>query len=149
MPGVSAFIDTNLLIYAHNAQDQAKELRVKEWLLSLAAFGGARVNLQVLNEFTNVMLRRRWLPSEQAVFDVADLYAVMGTSPVTDAEVASARVIFRRYRYSWWDSLLLASALGLGCTHFLSEDLQDGQVIAGLTIVDPFAHSPGQFIPAH
>lgn len=149
MPAVSAFIDTNLLIYAHNLEDEAKERRAKEWLLSLARFGVGRVNLQVLNEFTNVMLRRRWLPTEQAVFDVADRYAVLGNSPVTDVEVASARLILRRYRFSWWDSLLLASALELGCTHFLSEDLQDGQVIAGLTIVDPFAHSPGQFIPAH
>jgi predicted nucleic acid-binding protein len=41
---------------------------------------------------------------------------------------------------------LLASAIELGCTHYLSEDLQDGQVIDGLTIVDPFAHSPEQIL---
>ena len=49
-------------------------------------------------------------------------------------------------RKRWWDCLLLASALELGCTHFLSEDLQDGQVIEGLTIVNPFAHTPEEIL---
>jgi predicted nucleic acid-binding protein len=49
-------------------------------------------------------------------------------------------------QYSWWDCLLLASALDLGCTHFLSDDLQDGHQIAGLTIIDPFAHTPQQIL---
>jgi predicted nucleic acid-binding protein len=62
-----------------------------------------------------------------------------------------ARNVFAAYRYSWWDCLLLASAIELGCMHFLSEDLQDGeQIVAqgrrGLTIVDPFAHSPDHIL---
>jgi predicted nucleic acid-binding protein len=60
--------------------------------------------------------------------------------------VDEARRLHLRYRYSWWDCLLLASAIELGCTHFLSEDLHNGQAIEGLTIIDPFAHSPDQIL---
>lgn len=76
---------------------------------------------------------------------------MFGMSPLTLDATMTARELFRRYRYSWWDCILLASAIELGCTHFLSEDLQDGQRIVavdgrGLTIVDPFAHSPDQIL---
>jgi predicted nucleic acid-binding protein len=76
---------------------------------------------------------------------------MFGISPLTIETTLAARDVLLRFRYSWWDSLLLASAVELGCTHFLSEDLQDGQRIVagsrrGLTIVDPFAHSPDQIL---
>jgi predicted nucleic acid-binding protein len=63
----------------------------------------------------------------------------------------AARDIHAAYKCSWWDCVLIASAIELGCTHFLSEDLQDGQRIVaggrrGLTIVNPFAHSPDQIL---
>ena len=109
----------------------------------------ACINLQVLNEVTSVMLRKKWYASPKIVFGIVDDLAEFGSAPLGKAEVEAARLIHARHGYSWWDSLLLASALELGCTHFLSEDLLNGQVIAGLPIVDPFAHSPGQCIPAH
>ena len=59
-------------------------------------------------------------------------------------EVERARVTRGATGYSWWDCLLIASALEAGCSHFLSEDLQD--VIGGLTIIDPFAHTPDQIL---
>jgi predicted nucleic acid-binding protein len=55
-------------------------------------------------------------------------------------------VLLYVHQFSWWDCLLLASAIELGCTHFLSEDLKDGQTIEGLTILSPFAHTPDQIL---
>ena len=149
MPGVKVFFDTNTILYMHDHRDAAKGERVVGWLRAISQMRAACINFQVLNEVTSVMLRKKWYASPKIVFGIVADLAEFGSAPQGKAEVEAARLIHARHGYSWWDSLLLASALELGCTHFLSEDLQDGQVIAGLTIVDPFAHSPGQFIPAH
>jgi predicted nucleic acid-binding protein len=75
-----------------------------------------------------------------------DDLSFLGQTLIDQPPTAIAREIRQRTKYSWWDCLLLASALELGCTHFLSEDLQDGHTISGLTIVDPFAHTPEQIL---
>jgi len=102
--------------------------------------------LQIKNELTNSLLRRRRDLSDEEVFGIVDELRFLGDEPIGPATVRLARTLRTRYRYSWWDCVLLASAIELGCTHFLSEDLQDGQVISAaqqsLTIVNPFTHSP-------
>lgn len=150
---VKVFIDSNTLFYIYDHADKAKQEHARAWLLKLAETGGGVTNLQVLNEVTNVFLKRmkNWEP--QYAFQMVDDFAPFGVMPISEVEVQQARQIRIRYRYSWWDCLLLASALELGCTHFLSEDLQDGQVVTdssarSLTIVDPFVHSPEQILPS-
>lgn len=150
------FIDTNILLYAHDSRDPEKAAVSKDWLLELASRRIGVVNMQVLNEFTAVLLRKKWYSSVTEAFTAADLYSTLGTTPVTGREVARARQLHASTGYSWWDCILLASAVELGCSHFLSEDLQDahemkshkveGHKVKGLTIVDPFAHSPGHIL---
>ncbi len=146
MPDVSVFIDTNVLLYSHDRQNPDKRDRSRLWLTALGSKGQARTNLQGLNEITSVLLRKKWFDSTKTVYAVVDGFAALGSTPVTAVEVRHARRIHISTGYSWWDCLLLASAIELGCSHFLSEDLQDGQAIGGLTIVDPFAHSPEQIM---
>ncbi|MEQ1949958.1 PIN domain-containing protein [Mesorhizobium sp. CN2-181] len=146
MPGVKVFVDTNVLLYSHDKRDPKKLETAREWLRQLTIGQAAAVNLQVLNELTDVLLRKKWLADPETVFSMIGQLSKLGDSPLTQREVAAARALHIAHRYSWWDCLLLASALELGCTHFLSEDLQDGQTIRGLTIVDPFAHSPDQIL---
>lgn len=93
---------------------------------------------------TNVLLKRVSQMPAPRLFDIADGFAGFGLEPISVLDMDLARQICLRCQYSWWDCLLLASALNLGCTHFLSEDLPDGQSIEGLTIVYPFAHTPDQ-----
>lgn len=124
---------------------------MKLWLDRLSDNQNIVINLQVLNELTNVLLRKKWFESVEAVYAVVDSLSTLGSSPLMSDTTAISRRVHLRYRYSWWDCLLLASAIELGCGHFLSEDLRDGQVIEDgdgrrLTIVDPFAHSPGQIL---
>jgi len=52
----------------------------------------------------------------------------------------------RASRFSWRDCLLLGSAVQLGCSHFLSEDLHDGQQFGGVTVVNPFVHDPAEIL---
>ena len=144
--GSVIFVDTNVLLYSHDRKSIEKAERAQFWLRELAKHERATINLQVLNELTDVLLRRKWFETPEQVFSISTGFAELGNSPVTLREVAEARRLHLRYHYSWGDCLLLASAIELGCTHFLSEDLQDGQPIDTLTIVDPFAHSPEQIL---
>ena len=150
MPGARIFVDTNVLLYAVDETELVKGPLAQQWLLSLAHHGAGSTNLQVLNETTSLLLRRRRDVDPTDVFAIVDRFSCLGAQPLGAKETSLARALHLRLRYSWWDCLLLASALELGCTHFLSEDLQDGQRIeddgvGSLTILSPFAHSPEQF----
>jgi predicted nucleic acid-binding protein len=144
------FVDTNVYFYAHDEREPAKRAACRDWLRALGQRRLGRSNLQVANEFVDVVLRKRRDIDPETVFRLADDIQAWGAAAISDETVQAARYVRRRTAYSWWDCLLLASALELGCTHFLSEDLQDGQRIdmggRALTIVDPFAHSPEQFL---
>lgn len=146
MPAVSFFVDTNTLVYLHDRNDLTKGASVARWLLDLSDRRMARTNLQVLNELTNVLLKKKWFDSPATVFSIVDTLAALGSASLTLNDVALSRQLHQNLQYSWWDCLLLASAINLGCTHFLSENLQDGQTIQGLTIVSPFAHTPDQIL---
>jgi predicted nucleic acid-binding protein len=150
MPVANIFIDTNVLLYSIDETELVKGPLTQHWLLSLSRNGAGRTNLQVLNEATSLLLRRRQEIHPADVFLIVDRFGRFGDQPVGSRDTSLARTLHLRYGYSWWDCLLLASAIELGCTHFLSEDLQDGQRVAdsggrSLTILSPFAHSPEQF----
>jgi predicted nucleic acid-binding protein len=145
------FVDTNVYFYARDDRLPAKQAPAALWLAELGRRGRGKANLQVANEFISAVLRR--LPGSRAkeVFAMAQDILAWGNTGVTLATMREARQIHLRQGYSWWDCLLLASALELGCSHFLSEDLQDGRQIdnsdgRALTIVDPFAHTPDSIL---
>lgn len=155
MPGARVFVDSTTFLYTFDRTEIAKGLVAREWLKRLTEYDCGVTNLQVLNEVANVAIRKTNRFGNDPFFRI-DAFADFGSHSVTFDTSLSARTLHANYRYSWWDCLLLASALNLGCTHFLSEDLQDGQLIEGqtskgqpskgLTIVDPFAHTPDQIL---
>jgi predicted nucleic acid-binding protein len=151
MLAASVFIDSTTLLYSHDSSEPNKRDMARRWLEALAMTSAGRCNLQVLNEVTNTLIRKAARFGGEDPFARVDTFSGFGQSELSLSASPVARDIHAAYRYSWWDSLLLASAVELGCTHFLSEDLQDGQRIVagsrrGLTIVDPFAHSPDQIL---
>ena len=99
-------------------------------------------------EFTNAVFRRMPHLQTGQVFAMADEIGSFGTAPVSIETVAQARTLRLANGFSWWDCLLLASAAELGCSHFLSEDLHDGQKIGAMTVVDPFLHDPADILGA-
>ena len=140
------FFDSNVLLYAHDKSDAAKRGSAELWLSEITLRQSAATNLQVLNEVCNVLFKKRKALSAEEVFSVVDDFAALGASALTWREVLTARSIRGSTGYSWLDCLLLASAVELGCSHFLSEDLQDGQEIGGLTIFNPFTHAPEEIL---
>lgn len=154
MPGASVFIDSNTFLYTMDPDAPVKAAVAQGWLKTLTEVDKGVTNLQVLNEVTSVLTRKfRRFDIEEPFFRI-DAFSTFGAAPLSGDAAYAARALFLRYRYSWWDCLLLASALELGCTHFLSEDMQDSQHIAlsadrSLTLVDPFAHSPDDILTQH
>jgi predicted nucleic acid-binding protein len=150
MPDVGVFIDSTTFLYTLDSKEPAKGGTAVGWLVELRRARVGVTNLQVLNEVASVATRKADRFGRNIFADI-DAFVMFGATPVTFASALNARELYPTYRYAWWDCLLLASALDLGCTHFLSENLQDGQRIAagggrGLTIVDPFAHSPDHIL---
>jgi predicted nucleic acid-binding protein len=96
-------------------------------LAQLAADRSACIDFQVLNALTYLLLRKKWFGDVNQVFGTIDRFAAFGERPVTVGEVQRAGSMHGQNLFSWWDCILLASVLELGCSHFLSEDLQNGK----------------------
>ncbi len=143
---MKVFVDTNVLVYTRDLTDPAKRLRANEWVSALDTAGRLVISVQVLNEFGNVMIRK--LPGpllaqlESAVVEMARWCTARMDASVTKAAIA----IHRRYGFQWWDSLIVATADRARCDVLLTEDLQAGQLINGLRVVNPFDTSP-DFLP--
>ncbi len=126
------FLDSNVLLYLPT-DETAKAERVAE-LLS----GGGTISVQVLNEFAAVASRKFRMPLpkiREALRDIRKACTVYNANIETHdlgLEIAE------RYKFSIYDSMLVAAALKAGCTTFYTEDLQHGQTIEGLTICNPF-----------
>ena len=129
---MSAFIDTNVLIYAQGAG--AKSETARDVILA-----GGRISVQVLNEFAAVLRRKFHLEWDQIADALADVRAALGPVRPVDVEThLHALDLARSHGFSFYDALIVASALGAGCDTLLTEDLQAGRRINGLTIVNPF-----------
>jgi len=130
---VTAFLDTNLLIYAQSA-DQKGEIARQ------AILDGGTISVQVINEFSAVLRRKFRLEWREIAAAVADVRAALDpVRPVGIDTWTAAVALAQQHRFSFYNSLILASALDAGCDTLLTEDLQAGRRIEGLVIVNPFA----------
>jgi len=106
--------------------------------------------MQVLSEYYVNATRklRPGLPPEQAWQDVATYFA-WGPHPVDEVLLRRAREIEQRWRWSWWDSMVVAAAQLQDCTLLLTEDLQDGAIFGGVTVRSPFTLDVREPAPAY
>lgn len=134
------FVDTNVLLYARDASEPAKQPLAAAWMASLWRERSGRTSVQVLSEYY-VNATRKLRPGLAADVAWDDVRALMRWQPqVLDGPVLEAgREIERRHRLSWWDALVVAAAHRQGCVLLLSEDLQDGMKFGALTVRSPFA----------
>ncbi len=99
------------------------------------------LTLQSLGEFFNVATRKMKLAARDVEPFIEDWRRVYPVHAATADCLAAAIGIVRRYRLSFWDAMLCATASEAGCGLLFSEDLQDGQTIGRLRCVNPFAPS--------
>ncbi len=126
------FLDTNVLIYAFT--DDPRSNRAQALLEK-----GCTISVQVLNEFTNVALRKlrmSWAEIHDALSLIRYLCPTIAGIDIETHDAATA--IAERSRLQIFDSLIIASAIRSGSTVLWSEDMQDGMTIEGLSISNPF-----------
>lgn len=138
---LTVFVDTNVLLYADDRRDAAKQLRAREWLLALWQQRSGRLSTQVLNEYYVNATRRLGMAQGDARAKVRR-FQLWQPWQLDHQTVETAWGVEARFGLSYWDSLILAAAAQAGCTHVLSEDLQHGQQIDAVTIVNPFRIAP-------
>jgi predicted nucleic acid-binding protein len=132
---VSAFFDSNVLIYAFST-----DARRERALAAIA--GGGVISVQVLNEFTNVLRKKQkqgWPVIEAAVHSLRFRFPEI--MPLTADTHAAALGFAREHGLAFYDALIVAAATEAGCDTLYSEDMQHGRTIADLTIRNPFAES--------
>jgi predicted nucleic acid-binding protein len=132
------FIDTNVLIYAHDIDANAKHKIAKGVLQELWTERTGVLSAQVLQEFYVNVTRKIPSPlSKDLARLVVSSYAIWCLE-TTPTEILAAFRIEDESRIGFWDALIVSSAAKLGATRILSEDLNAGQRIAGILVVNPF-----------
>lgn len=132
------FVDTNVLIYAHDIDAKAKHETAKKVLHELWGQRSGVLSMQVLQEFYVNVTRKIPRPiSKESARLVVSTYAIWCID-TTPAEVSSAFRIEDESHIGFWDALIVAAAVKSGASRLLSEDLNAGQIISGVRVENPF-----------
>ena len=131
-------LDTNIVIYTVDTEDPNKTRRAEQLVKAGVDDGDCCVSRQVMQETLNVATKR-------FNYSKADARQLLERTLLPLYRPISAPPLYRRgldihfrYKYSFYDSLIIAAALELGCATLYSEDLQHGQSLGRLTIKNPF-----------
>ncbi len=139
MTGAS-FVDTNVLLYARSRTETIKQPIAARLLDELWASRLGRTSHQVLNEYYVNVTRLAVRPRSAAdAWDDVTLMMEWHPQPTDDQLLHVARAVELRYRFNWWDCLVVAAAQMQHCSVLLTEDLQHGMQLEGLRVHDPFA----------
>jgi predicted nucleic acid-binding protein len=133
-------LDTNVLVYFYDARDPAKQAAAQQ-LVAAAAARDCMLGLQAVGEFFSVVTRKGILTPVDGGREAMNYLATFQTFPASlDAHRVAAREA-PAGRLSYWDAVLLRSADEAGCTIILSEDMQDGARLGGITVRNPFGRT--------
>jgi predicted nucleic acid-binding protein len=135
------FVDSNVFLYALDDADRKKQQAARNWRAELWKSRRGRVSFQVLGEFYVNAVRKQPAARDEVRAEVRDLLA---WNPVIADGVLLEQgwKIQDRYQFSCWDALIVAAAKVCGCHYLLTEDMQSGQKLDGVEVVNPFLRSP-------
>jgi predicted nucleic acid-binding protein len=134
------FLDTNVLVYAHDRSETRKQPIAQALLDVLWRTRGGVLSTQVLQEFYVVATRKFDPPMRRGA--AREVVALYGEWPIVQVDVAlilAASKLQERHAFSFWDALVIEAARRCGATRLLTEDLQAGRRIGGISIENPFA----------
>ena len=132
------FLDTNILLYSIS-QNPAESLK-RDRAIELLADDSGALSIQVLQEFYVQATRtsRADAISHELAAGLIEAWSRFRIQDMTFPILQTALRIRKTYKFSFWDSAIVAAALALGCDRVYTEDLTHGQMVDGLAIVDPF-----------
>jgi predicted nucleic acid-binding protein len=134
------FLDTNILVYAHDDTDIAKSRIASELILNLAEAGTGVISTQVLGEFFQVVTRK--LAQTLTTSDAREAlrgYEVLRVVQIDVPMIHAAMEAVERHGIGYYDALIVAAAARAGCRVLHSEDLNSGQKYLGVTVSNPFS----------
>jgi predicted nucleic acid-binding protein len=135
---LTAFLDTNVLLYAVSRTPEDRSKRARAW--ELIDGGDLALSVQVLQEF--YAQATRTTRADRVTHDEAMEFMVTWRRfPVQETTLALLDLGFdvqRRHRFSFWDSMIVAAARAQGCETLWSEDMDDGRIVEGMRIANPF-----------
>jgi predicted nucleic acid-binding protein len=137
------FVDTNVFVYYYDAAFPKKQRHAREWLSMLWRLQSGRVSAQVLNELYHTVTQKLKPGLSPAIArnSIRNLFAWQ-PYPVSAELIEKAFSVQDRFGFSFWDTLIVAAAQATGSRYLLTEDLQDGQTLGKLVVVNPFLHNP-------
>ena len=132
------FFDTNIILYAKIDESSPKHIIAKELLEQKILYGEPCISVQIVNEFSvNAIRQKMQLPEIETT--VNQLLTHFHVQSLTTKHVRNAFRIVKRYGFSFWDSLVVSTALDMHCSVLFTEDMQNGQWIDDvLEIRNPF-----------
>jgi predicted nucleic acid-binding protein len=141
---VSAFFDTNVLVYLFDSSSPQKQRTARAVLSDRTGRGEVLLSPQVLQEFYVTVTRKlaRPMPRDRAERLVRS-FTVFSIVMIDAQLVLAAIALAHRHGLSLWDAMIVAAAKVGGASEVLTEDLQHGQTIEGLRIVNPFRDEDG------
>jgi predicted nucleic acid-binding protein len=137
MRGKPVFVDTNVWVYLYSNDPKAVAARTA----IDKQFTSVVISTQVIGELFNTLTRKGLRSKDESRLIIADLVATFTVVDITTPIAVNAMEISSRLGFSYWDSLIVSTALACGCNQLLSEDLHHGQHIdRKLTVVNPFSN---------
>lgn len=134
-----SFIDTNILVYAEASDEPAKQKAALALLKQLYEDASGVLSTQVLQEYCNIALKKLKLPP-QYVRAQLDLYEQFDVIQVTPAIIRAGLDLHQIRSVAFCDAIVLASAQTAGCSLLFSEDMNTGETVDGVRIINPFAN---------
>jgi len=135
------FIDTNVWLYAFVESNGASKREIAK---ALASRQDIAISTQVINETCVNLLKKAALPETTIRQLVTAFYEKYAVTDIDRSTLLMASELREKYSLSFWDSMIVASALRSGCEVLYTEDMQDGLEVEGrLTIVNPFKAGQG------
>ena len=133
------FVDTNVLVYRHDAADATKQARAGDWIAWIVELHVGRLSFQVLQELYATLTRKLQPNVEpQEARDIINLLASWNPLAVDLPLIKNAWDLQDRYSLSWWDALIVAAAHASDCRVLLTENLQHGRMFGTVRVIDPF-----------
>lgn len=135
-------LDTNVLIYSI---DQGAGVRHQQAIRLIDEMVGADclLTLQSLSEFFSASTRKGKMPVEEARGQVEDWMELFPVVAADTTVIARAMELVETRQFSYWDAMLVETAVRAGVTCLYSEDMQHGQIWRGMEIINPFTASAG------
>jgi predicted nucleic acid-binding protein len=132
------FVDTNILVYAHDVSAGLKNTTAKQLVQELWVNKLGCLSIQVMQEFYVTVTQKVPNPMDNATaIEVIRSLRYWNVHEPSIDDIINAIDIQIRYQVSFWDAMILQSALQLECDLLWSEDLNPGQVYQGIKLINP------------